>query len=97
MNIDSDQRMNSMKDEIKAFTERIVFQNAEKIIEAKHKSEMLLEGRCNAFAVELEKKYKDMFTQFKEGIEIADIERRINTKKLEEELADQLKKMKLEQ
>jgi len=53
--------MNGMKDEIKAFTERIVFQNAEKIIEAKHNSELLLEGRCNAFSVELERKYKEMF------------------------------------
>ena len=57
---DIDQRLNSVKEEMKAYAERVVYQNAEKLIESKAKSEMLLEGRCQGFSIELEKKFKDL-------------------------------------
>ncbi len=44
--IELDQRLNSVKEEMKSYAERIVYQNSEKLIESKAKSEMLLEGRC---------------------------------------------------
>jgi hypothetical protein len=57
--------LNTVKEEMKAYSERIVFQNSEKLIEQRHNSEMLLEGRCNAFSVELEKKYREMYLEYK--------------------------------
>jgi hypothetical protein len=38
---------------------------------------MLLEGRCNAFSVELERKYRDMYNEYKAELEIMDTERKI--------------------
>ena len=60
-NLELDSIINTVKDEMKAYAERIVFQNSEKLIEQRHNSEMLLEGRCNAFSVELERKYREMY------------------------------------
>ncbi len=62
---------------MKTYAERIVFQNSEQLIKEKHKSEMLLEGRCNAFSVELERKYRDMYLQYKAELELADTERKL--------------------
>ena len=58
---------------------------------------MLVEGRCQAFSVDQEKKYKDMLAQFKQNIETEDSERRLKSKALEEELKEQLIKIKNEQ
>ncbi len=53
---------------MKSYAERIVYQNSEKLIESKAKSEMLLEGRCQAYSIELEKRYKDMFKHYQDEI-----------------------------
>jgi hypothetical protein len=45
---------------MKSYAERVIFQNSEKLIEQRAASELLLEGRCNAFSVELERKYREM-------------------------------------
>lgn len=41
---------------MKGYTERVAFQNTEKLIEQKYKSETLLEGRANSFTVDIERK-----------------------------------------
>jgi hypothetical protein len=46
---------------MKFYAERVVYQNAERLIEQKNKSELLLEGRANAYSIEIERKYKEMF------------------------------------
>eukprot|EP00347_Sterkiella_histriomuscorum_P013165 403365759 len=94
--IDIDQRLNSLKEEMKAYSERVVYQNAEKLIEQKHNSEMLLEGRCQAFSIDLEKRFKDLIKQHKNEIDSQEAERRIKVKIIEEELKEQLQKMKTE-
>ena len=77
-NLELDMMLNSLKEEMKSYAERVVFQNSEKLIEQRHKSEMLLEGRCNAFSVELERKYREMYEEYKKELEIGDTERRLN-------------------
>jgi len=86
--IELDQRLNAVKEEMKSYAERVVYQNAEKLIEQKSKSEMLLEGRCQAYTVELEKRYKDMFKHFNDEIAIQEGERRLRAKMIEEEMRD---------
>ena len=41
---------------------------------------MLLEGRCNAFSVELERKYRDMYLEYKAELELVDTERKLSSK-----------------
>ena len=77
-NLELDLMLNSLKEELKAYTDRVVQQTAEKLIEQRHSSEMLLEGRCNAFSVELERKYRDLFIQYKAELDLADTDRKIN-------------------
>ena len=79
-NLELDTLLNALKGEMKSYTERVVFQNSEKLIEQRHSSEMLLEGRCNAFSVELERKYREMYQEYKSEIELADTERKISAK-----------------
>jgi hypothetical protein len=69
-NLELDMMLNSLKEEMKSYAERVVFQNSEKLIEQRHKSEMLLEGRCNAYSVELERKYREMYQEYKTELEI---------------------------
>ena len=54
-----EQRVENVREEMKAYTERVMYLNTEKILEAKAKSELLLEGRCNAYSISLEQKNKD--------------------------------------
>ncbi len=41
---------------------------------------MLLEGRCNAYSVELERKYRDMYMEYKHELELMDTERKLSGK-----------------
>jgi len=66
----------------------VVYQNSEKLIEQKNKSEMLLEGRCQAYSVELEKRYKDIWKHYKDEIDIQESERRMRAKMIEEEMKE---------
>ena len=77
-----------MKEELKSYTERVVYQNSEKLIEQRTKSEMLLEGRCQAFSVELEKRYKDIWKHYKDEIDIQESERKMRAKAIEEQLRE---------
>ena len=76
-NLELDIMLNSLKDEIKSYAESIVSRNSEKLIEQRHNSEMLLEGRCNSFSVELERKYREMYFEYKGELELADTERKL--------------------
>ena len=42
--------------------------NSERLIKDKSQSEMLLEGRTQAFAVNLEKKYNQLFKNFRDDV-----------------------------
>ena len=88
-NLELDMMFNSLKEEMKTYAERVVSQNSEKLIEQRHNSEMLLEGRCNAYSVELERKYRDMFMEYKGELELADTDNRIHQKTLLGEMLDQ--------
>jgi hypothetical protein len=55
---------------------------------------MLLEGRCNAFSVELERKYRDLFIQYKAELDLADTDRKIHQKERESEMLGQFQKIK---
>lgn len=55
---------------------------------------MLLEGRCNAFSVELERKYREMYLEYKQELEIADTERKLSQKSTQSEMIDQFHKIK---
>jgi hypothetical protein len=93
-NLELDHILNSLKEEMKAYAERIVYQNSEKLIEQRHKSEMLLEGRCNAFSVELERKYREMYMEYKHELEMMDTERKLSNKSQQSDLIDQFHKIK---
>lgn len=93
-NLELDMLLNELKEEMKAYTERVVFQNSEKLIEQRHSSEMLLEGRCNAFSVELERKYREMYMQYKAELELADTERKLRVKSEQSEMIDQFQKIR---
>ncbi|CDW91573.1 UNKNOWN [Stylonychia lemnae] len=93
---DIDQRLNSVKEEMKSYAERVVYQNAEKLIESKAQSEMLLEGRCQGFAVELEKRYKELIKQYKDEQDSFETDRKIRVKTIEGQLQEQLAKLKSE-
>lgn len=95
-NLELDMLLNSLKEECKAYAERVVFQNSEKLIEQRHNSEMLLEGRCNAFSVEMERKYRDMYMEYKAELELADTERRLTSITQQSDLIDQFHKIKTE-
>jgi hypothetical protein len=95
-NLELDTIINTLKDEMKAYTERIVFQNSEKLIEQRHNSELLLEGRCNAFSIELERKYRDMYLEYKSELELADTERKMSAKSTQSEMIDQFHRIKSE-
>lgn len=49
---------------------------------------MLLEGRCNAFSVELERKYREMYLEYKGELELADTERKLSSKSTQSEMID---------
>ena len=55
---------------------------------------MLLEGRCNGFSIELERKYRDMYHQYTNELELADIDRRMNEKSKQSDMIDQFQKIK---
>lgn len=86
--LEIDQRLNALKEELRSYAERVVYQNSEKLIEQKNKSEMLLEGRCQAYSVELEKRYKDIWKHYKDEIDIQESERRMRAKMIEEEMKE---------
>jgi hypothetical protein len=48
--------------------ERISSQNVERLVKEKTQSELLLEGRNQAFSIALEKKYEDVFNRFKQDM-----------------------------
>ena len=87
-NLELDLMLNSLKEEMKAYAERVVYQNSEKLIEQRHKSEMLLEGRCNAYSVEMERKYRDMYMEYKHELELMDTERKLSQKSTQSDLID---------
>jgi len=93
-NLELDLMLTSLKDEVKSYADRVVSQNAEKLIEQRHNSEMLLEGRCNAFSVELERKYRELFLQYKAELELGDTDRRVHQKEREAEMLSQFHKIK---
>ena len=55
---------------------------------------MLLEGRCNSFSVDIERKYKELFLDFKTELELADTDRRLSYKSQQAELVDQFQKIR---
>ncbi len=53
-----DKRITALRDELKGYFDRLSFQVTEKLIENKHESETLLEGRGQEFTVKAEQKFK---------------------------------------
>lgn len=91
---DSEDRMKSLKDEMKTYIERIVLINNEKINEQKNVSEMMVEGRANAFTVDVERKYQEMFRLFSEEVKINERESRLKLKEWGDEVKDDILKVK---
>ena len=100
-NLELDMMLNSLKEEMKTYAERVVSQNSEKLIEQRHNSEIhlffLLDAtwrkmQCltfvSAYSVELERKYRDMFMEYKGELELADTDNRIHQKTLLGEMLD---------
>ena len=57
-----------MKQELLLHAEHVSEKNAERIMSQKTESELLLEGRTQQFAIGLEKKYEEIFVQFKDDV-----------------------------
>ena len=53
-----------------------------------------MEGRCNAFSVELERKQKDTYSAFIEEIKVGEGERRIKLRQWEEEINAKIQDIK---
>jgi len=60
----SSERVDLLREELKQHVERICMQTTERVIESKHQSDLLLEGRANAFSVDLERKFKEQLKIF---------------------------------
>ena len=60
--------MISLKDELIRHAETVSEKATQRLVKEKSESEMLLEGRTQAFAVGLEKKYEEMFNLFKDDV-----------------------------
>ena len=60
--------MRSMREELILHAERVSALNVERLIKEKTQSELLLEGRSQAFSIALEKKYEDLFKNFKHDV-----------------------------
>lgn len=60
--------MISLKDELIRHSETVSEKATQRLVKEKSESEMLLEGRTQAFAVGLEKKYEEMFNLFKDDV-----------------------------
>ena len=62
--------MRSMREELILHAERVSESalNVERLIKEKTQSELLLEGRSQAFSIALEKKYEDLFKNFKHDV-----------------------------
>ena len=63
-----DRNMKLLKIELVQHAEKVSMDNAERLIKDKSQSEMLLEGRTQAFAVNLEKKYNQLFKNFRDDV-----------------------------
>jgi len=57
-----------MREELILHAERVSALNVERLIKEKTQSELLLEGRSQAFSIALEKKYEDLFKNFKHDV-----------------------------
>lgn len=60
--------MKLMKIELVQHAEKVSMANAERLVREKSQSELLLEGRTQAFAVNLEKKYNQLFKNFRDDV-----------------------------
>jgi len=84
-----------MREELMLHAERISAQNVERLIKEKTQSELLLEGRNQAFAIALEKKYEDVFNQFKQEMLKQQSERNIRFNKSYKDFEDTISKNNL--
>lgn len=91
---DLDDRFNMMKEEMKKYAERVVLQTSEKLLTEKNKSEMLLEGRANAFTIDLERKLEEKLRLFNEEIKIAEADRNLRVKDLGLDIRTDMGKIK---
>lgn len=60
--------MGFLRQELMLHAETISARNMERIMHEKTQSELLLEGRSQQFAIGLEKKYEEIFNQFKDDV-----------------------------
>lgn len=85
-----------MKQELILYAKQVSEKNAERIMSQKTESELLLEGRTQQFAIGLEKKYEEIFIQFKDDVLRQQGERNIRFNDQYKEFDAQIAKSNLE-
>lgn len=87
-------RITHVRDELKGYFDKLSFQITEKLIENKHESETLLEGRAQEFTVRAERNFKESFERFKEDQAVFAAEQRTKLKEWEADIQESIAKIK---